>query len=445
MFTGLSYNRLSGEIPSFLQRVDIELISSGDSIRRDFSHNRFFGSLADVSTPANDVSAPSLDGFLNNAAVALNVNRLSGYVPTNSIIRQLKNIDMLAGNIFKCDSYDDLPQHDPQYHFYSCGSDILDNALILWATVVGAVLVIAAVTALCVGRNLTESHGHNGEVNEVFSARHVYNFVEKCRLWYSTVDFLDHTVNRDIRQFDKTLVFIRTLAMYVTGFSAIAFTMLYCLGKLVGGWYTHSHQYRWLFTAAYLSGSNAAAAIMTLLFFLLLCAVWCVCRFTKLQNLDGQTLQSTSELVEFNSSTSSLQNFSSLIACFFLNSLVVLSAQGSFVYAVTWYDISPAIVVMLQLLLACFSIVWDNIVVLKVIIAGFSKYLTSAGRIQLQNVLIIFNGVVAPLIVVGFTDPTCFSELISSSLEISTTTSYDYCFEVKLDGGCVEYVSRVCM
>ena len=447
--SGLSYNRLSGEVPLFLQRVDVDMILTGESIRRDFSHNRLTGSLANIGSPVESIDASSLKSFLNNTAVALNVNRLSGDVPTNFIFRRLKNVDILAGNIFDCEDYDDLPQHDPHYHFYSCGSDIFDLTLTLWASLCG-ILIVFALFQVGFFIRYNASKQTCGNI-KIFCGCSVcsllYDIIVKLRLWYSTMNKWNGTAYEAVSQFVETLAFIRTISLYITCCIVSAFLMFYWLGKSEGGWYTHVHQYRWLFTAAYLSGSGAAVTLIMLLFILLFLSVFCVSRFTMRyhdKNNEGPEPPAVSRptsVENFDSGT--LMNVSSLIACFFLNSLVVLFAQGSFVYAVTWYDISPTIVILLQLLLACFSIFWDNIVVLKVIIAWFSKYLTSASRIQLHNVLIIFNGVVAPLIAVGFTDPNCFSELISNSLEISTTTSYDYCYRMKSSGGCFEYVSRV--
>ena len=424
-------------MPLFLQTVDTTLTRNGESIRRDFSHNRLVGSLADMSGRVNGENSSTLDGFLNKPAVAMNVNRLSGDVPTNYIIRQLRNINILAGNIFACDNYDDLPQHDPHYHFYSCGSDILDLTLILWMSFLSFMLIIA-ITGKALSFRHKSNHQEGVSEQEEFFIYKLNGLFVKLRLWYNTMKGLNHNDMKNAIQFHETLAFVRIFAFYITCFIVSAFLMLYWFGKSKGGWYTHSHQYRWLFTAAYLSGSGAASTLMVLLFLLLFLSVWFVSQHTERHR------RIVTECSDGNSfSSAKPMNVLSLIACFFLNGIVVLSVQGSFVYAVTWYDISPTIVVMLQLLLACFSIIWDNIFVLKVIIAWFSKYLTLAGRIQLQNVLIIFNGVVAPLIVVGFTDPTCFSELISSSLEISTTTSYDICSDVGISGGCMEYTSKV--
>jgi hypothetical protein len=232
------------------------------------------------------------------------------------------------------------------------------------------------------------------------------------------------------------------------------FLLFYSLGKSQWGWYTHEHQYRWLFSAAYLSGDWAALVMVLLLTMALTLSVWLVSRYSSRcrDNVGGgKDASAPSSVVSRAKSADSrdpiqhrdLKIFSIFAACFCLNSCVVLCVQGAFVYVITWHDVSPTMVVGLQLLLACFSLVWDNVMVLKVLMDSLPHYLTAKSRIQLQNLIIIFNGVVAPVIVVGLTDPNCFSELITTSAEISTTSSIEYCVNMASSGFCSEYRAMV--
>jgi len=273
--------------------------------------------------------------------------------------------------------------------------------------------------------------------------------VATVRLWYAAIGELDPVSNMEVVKLQETLEFVRTTALYITGFILSTFLLFYCLGKTQWGWFTHVDQYRWLYSAAYLSGNGAALGLVLLLVLVLTLSIYLISQFNSRSVATTErggpaSAVSRSKSVEPVELTEhkGLKNFASSAACFAINSSAVLSVQGGFVYAITWNDISPALVVSLQLLLACFSILWDNVVVLKLLIARFPNYLTPKGRIQLQNLIIIFNGVVAPLIVVGLTDPNCFSELITNTGHISTTSSVDYCVNVGTFG-CYMYQTIV--
>lgn len=123
----IAFNRLSGPLPAAFQ--------SRTFANLDFSYNRFSGILSDA-TPA----------VIHNGSYRGQRNRFSGRVPIS--LHSALNISLLDGNLFACDILqNDLPDHDPKYGSYSCGSDQLNRALVfyilLW--VVGLVLAFGLV------------------------------------------------------------------------------------------------------------------------------------------------------------------------------------------------------------------------------------------------------------------------------------------------------------
>jgi hypothetical protein len=459
---------LSGKIPEFLQRASKEVLSRQEGVRRDFSHNRLVGSIA--SSRAFDTLNISFNSTSNRdeinilereisdkSLVAMDVNRLSGRIPRNSFIRRMPNIAILAGNLFACDSHNDLPKNDPHYHFYTCGSDSLDYPLLLWSVLCGSVVVVVIGVIIIAhlaswkfqsGGALLEDTVPTHEGKEagyltarvtgmVHSIRKVLSAADKTlRIWHSVVGQLDPVANMEVMKFMETLQFVRSTSLCITSFILSTFLLFYCLGKDQWGWYTHMDQYRWLYSAAFLSGNWAALVMVLLLIFVLALSTFMVQRFSdrsvsQVGGLAPTTLSVVSQSMSIDRKDTvphkDIKNVASVVVCFFINSVVVLCVQGLFVYLTTWHNVSPPVVVAMQLLLACFTIVWDNVVVLKVLIARFPSYLTAKGRSQLQNMIFLFNGVVAPVIVVGLTDPNCFSELITNSGEISTTSSIEYC------------------
>jgi hypothetical protein len=427
------------------------------------------------STTGNSNSNGTAVVIGDKSIVAMDVNRLSGLIPRNTFIRRMPNIAILAGNLFACDSHDDLPKNDPQYHFYTCGSDSLDYPLLLWVVLFGSVMLLVGVVILLTflatrwsgaGETLLDDsvtpHGDEGKdrfsahvLQTVNAITEALNTADKTfRLWHSAICQLDPVANMEVVKFKETLQFVRYVAICITSFILSTFLLFYCLGKAQWGWYTHMDQYRWLYSAAYLSGNWAALVMMSLLLSVLILSTYMVQRFSERSSPTDQrrgaarslSIVSRSKHVDREDDVphKDIKNAASVVACFFINSVVVLCVQGSFVYVTTWHNVSPPVVVALQLLLACFAIVWDNVVVLKVLIARFPSYLTAKGRSQLQNMIFLFNGVVAPVIVVGLTDPNCFSELITNSGEISTTSSIEYCVRNTEAFGCNTYQTMVC-
>jgi hypothetical protein len=116
----LSHNALSGTIPpAFFDQFF-------DSL--DLSFNQFSGTIPDdvVTTTGANASSRSY------MALALHVNRLSGTIPAS--VSALPTVNILEGNLFSCDNGDfaTLPQHDPKFASYECGSDTTNHLIIAW-------------------------------------------------------------------------------------------------------------------------------------------------------------------------------------------------------------------------------------------------------------------------------------------------------------------------
>jgi hypothetical protein len=100
-----------------------------------------------------DLSYNKLTGTLStsfilpeSASLSLQVNRLSGSVPSK--LESLEAINILDGNIFGCNSNNELPQHDPTTATYSCGSNSTNYFLFSWFSLIGFTVLIVAVTLL---------------------------------------------------------------------------------------------------------------------------------------------------------------------------------------------------------------------------------------------------------------------------------------------------------
>jgi hypothetical protein len=77
-----------------------------------------------------------------DASLKIHGNRLSGKIPSEYRRLDGIKIDMLEGNMFYCsESRNELPANDPARAQYSCGSQIVDWTLTLWAFVLIVVMI----------------------------------------------------------------------------------------------------------------------------------------------------------------------------------------------------------------------------------------------------------------------------------------------------------------
>jgi hypothetical protein len=108
----LSHNTLSGSIPTaFQERAWLSL---------ELAYNRLTGTLVD-----------SFHSMADNGSLYLEVNRLSGTIPSSMV--SANTISILNGNLFSCDSSDSsVPPNDPDSKNYNCGSDAANYAIYAW-------------------------------------------------------------------------------------------------------------------------------------------------------------------------------------------------------------------------------------------------------------------------------------------------------------------------
>jgi LRR receptor-like serine/threonine-protein kinase FLS2 len=108
----LAWNNINGEIPESFLNVEFAYL--------DLGVNKISGGSDRVR----------IDAAHPDSHLALHNNRLSGKIPTG--FRDLPSVRILEGNLFECSlDRNELPQADPSYAQYTCGSDATDQALIL--------------------------------------------------------------------------------------------------------------------------------------------------------------------------------------------------------------------------------------------------------------------------------------------------------------------------
>ncbi len=325
----ISFNRISGSIPLCFQ------VHGFDSL--DLSHNMLCGDVrhmvggysSTTVVPVGNNSDLEVDEYgetyenesdnevtktWKNTVLSLDVNRLTGNIPASFL--DIPDLYVLNGNDFECDAQHPLPEHDPSYVTYVCGSDEFENSLL--ASVVVFVFLVLLLLGMRVLTLLTSSTSvlhqqllvwwtYGKEVLvllwEMENTSLGVKSIDSLLLFGTTLATLQIHVPHTAK-FIETLIFIRHLCI-----SICAVICLFCLPLYlsfyfsVGKFYSHEQQYGWILSAAYLSGFYPALCV--LIVFTLLCgytviSISIVCSSSRMEDVTRMSLSYRDSLITFN-------------------------------------------------------------------------------------------------------------------------------------------------
>ena len=132
----LSHNFFSGTVP--------EAFWYHPWRNLDLSYNRFTGIMTNISIDLSNED----NHVYSTSSLKLSQNRLSGYLPQVNELQKIKSIDILSGNMFRCDftnSAHSLPKYDPHYYSYECGSQFTNSAIYVFISVAATMIVVVAI------------------------------------------------------------------------------------------------------------------------------------------------------------------------------------------------------------------------------------------------------------------------------------------------------------
>lgn len=250
----LNHNMLSGSLPlSFQEKYSFKLC--------DMSYNKLSGTVGGMNN-YSVVSSP------NNSAITLllEVNRLSGNIPR--IFHTAPYINILSGNYFECSNpVTQLPEHDPNYSTYACGSSILDYSIYLLSgflvlTLCGVLLYVVVVHYQTVSYNNNKKFMLKDMCHIVIRPlMEYYIYVYNLQFVHLQIDDFKNTNGIFINTMEiRTMLLLwtelRHLAVRASMVGLCVLMPAYCL--FASFYATHTYQYGWFlsvaFTASYVEG-----------------------------------------------------------------------------------------------------------------------------------------------------------------------------------------------
>jgi Leucine-rich repeat (LRR) protein len=369
-------NRLSGTIPQSLQLL------SGSLVQLDLSSNRLSGTLSE-------------DLRVNSEATAfdLSVNRLSGPLPASFNVAPVLNV--LDGNLFQCQK-SNLPAEDPDYGDYICGSESLDSAL---ETAIISFFLCFALMGLT---------------------------LRNQNYWTASKESANISVMRFIWRSSTALSISASL---VAGF----LLLIYCVFKMVSplkeSYSTHSVQYLWTTTVAYLHGWAPVFVVLAVLYNSTIAVQW-------VRRINWTTGSPNIEIMKAASDPASdlsrarrvgVHNGVRIWILHVVNIVVVVLVNALYVEA-TLSGLSPQPLFAVQFFLGCFKLLWKA----SVIPFAVRSALGSQNELPHQIFMQLFSFVGGPFVSTFFTASNCFKyaftgeSAIQSSSSIASYDCYNY-------------------
>jgi Leucine-rich repeat (LRR) protein len=367
----LSHNLLTGKIPvSVLDR---------DWDKLDLSYNRLTGTLHAAR------AAP----YGNTTKLSLQHNRLSGVIPGS--MQRVGSLSLLENNMFSCRvDRSDVPQQASNNDKYTCGSDAVNNALYAW---LGAAVVFAIVVLL--GLN-------------------VRSISSVLRGWLGALQSPSLMKLQGLFLFADLL---KTLAVGAALYCIIVLLPVYAGINSVHPSFTY--KYAWTVSGVFLTGTAAFAVETTfLLLQLLICgcvAEWLL-RQLPAQRPTGTVTTINPQTEATPSNTRILANTASVL----VSVCVVTGVNVAFVAATL--NLNGRVLTVIQILLAVFKLGFNNIVAPA--LQDQAKMRTVHKVSPSQVLLVLFNVIVIPCLVVMVISPACFYDALHGV--DSVTSSYRY-------------------
>lgn len=463
----LSHNALTGSIPLELMISNITLL--------DLSFNRIDGTIPSVTDSY---------GFYNNSndksRLTLEVNRLSGSVPSNLLI--LERINILNGNMFGCydgggNRQNDLPREDPQFDTYQCGSDYTNYSLV--ATLALA-LVVACVIATYRWRYKASSEKVVMRIHGFLNSLQTSSKTPQQQSTFA----LSFSAQSPMFSTDSQSTMIASLSA-VSSFSSLSHlsalpptcrrilqlvfvvtTLMLCVGMPLYGslsvyFGSYEHQYIWTISLSFLSGMVPAL----ILFFALLLLLVNILRTILYEVHHRETTSTTNNLVRQTEESPLSQpsdrqdsmsiserdlsvasqltavdktpvkypvlSFLAKLAMICVDFTVVLAVNAAFVYGVS-QQLPAYELLALSFTVSLFKLLWSNVVINELFIVAYQTYFdTHTSTSNYQVLLAIFNNILAPYLAEALISPNCFKYAVTQPPLVSSLETGGSCFIVE--------------
>jgi Leucine-rich repeat (LRR) protein len=438
----LSHNKLTGTIPHVFQHRIWDVL--------DLSKNKLKGTLSgDFATILPNITASRVlyqynssdvdveERYHSAASVDLFGNRLSHRIP--DILVDMLNISILSGNLFDCYlDRSDLPGHDHGRYAYTCGSNSFNASYLAYLCCTFFVLVAGA---LCYHYRQSLS----AYMDIVALARAVKSWTSFSSLHR---DQSGQVIMRRYEGVQSMADELCRIGAYCTAYILIIqLPLSVAFSKEYG---THTFEYAWSVSIAYLSGDAATAFLMVTFAALLVLLLYCFQRameamkqvYKEARRQDS--VRSLRLIPDEREATTSPRKWAIFSVYLAVNITIVSLVDVGYLYVII--HASAFNKTLAELALSAFRLVWSTYGTPH-LIRGVQRRLAKsesefwkmkdARFFYLQLLIQLLNTVVIPGLVVLLVSSDCFHYALVSPRVITATYVYDDCQIFIPSVGCV--------
>jgi hypothetical protein len=388
----LSHNKFSGTIPLGIHAI----------MQVDLSYNQFSGKYEDHLQ------------HWTNSFVNLEINRLSGQLPVSKL-ENVSDLNILKGNMFSCDT---IPDNDEYVDDYICGSEDLNESLVVLSSIL---IIVMLVVCLAVVFSRFDS------TSTMFTSSCIYVTTRRLHNYYTCVDQQKQQgdENSNLLQI-KTLSdkFKKIIWLYIqlTSVMLVIISPIYIVKSGDAGniFTTHTNTYSWFWTLAYMHGVVPSSMIMmSWMVMITMCFYHMILAPSIEQNPYGNVSQphnynsNPTDLAKDHTNSVDKQMIDTdvrtfktsalIIALFVINAAITSVVNALYIYS-TQQPLPVYIHFGIQLCFATFRLVYD----LWVCPILSRPILDPVANITFRLRLLMLNNLAIPCFVTAFTSPACF-------------------------------------
>jgi hypothetical protein len=420
-------------------------------------------------------SAPS---YVSNASqvcgnIDVTVNRLSGRIP--GAFHYAEGVNILDGNLFDCDGHT-IPESDPTASEYICGSSDFNNSLVLWI----CIFVVGAVVAA----------GVSG-MNLLFRLKDKFAGILIDTDASLNVGGPDSVLSLDDRgSISRFLSFLRrvaALSLVLQGFYVVVCMISFMGMKASDAQYeqqdagssytesfglsTHTYQYAWLSTAAYLHGPVPVVVIMLYLLISVFMIPYFLSstgamtpagashlapehahadrpRSASVRILTGQAAQLHAQKLDTKirgsltqtllasgirppSAAVSVSWFTGirLFLLILIHAVFMISINILYIYVIVTGLSSNFLLFLVQVTLSVLKLFWNHyyvgFAVAIPLASTAAQSISTTVAVHCSSFMVLFTFIVSPVLATFFSDNTCFRYFITGQPAVDSTFQTD--------------------
>lgn len=431
----LSYNRLSGEIPSSIQtRGTLQLL--------DLSFNRLLGTIEQM----NNYSMSGTETIVDPASgtelfvdadidLVLAENHLSGSIP--SVFSDSSGpMDILDGNMFECRSLSSLPESDSKANHYACGSDVLDVCMYIF---LGVFVFVCGSSIYYYQTHMYPTqypHSVSSPNDESSTLRTLYKLLFIPPAMKNKPD--NDPAAKLVDYANLILFQFRWMCLFIAFITVLTIVPISVLKMDTSKYSEQTYQYGWVISMAFLNGVVPGTFITVLWCGLILFVLLYEHRYINRKRIKTTfrslpTLSRTNSKIIGSGGSRKISKWEVLAkqcAIVSINLVISLCVNGMYVYIVITQSFS--IQILAVIFVSMFKMLWPPLVIIPWLNTVASKFL-------LAMIVMISNVIVIPLLAAMAVEPACFSSLLMPPPPISTTFGYRVCQTFYADLTCLSF------